>query len=200
MACLPPTYKADKKCIDAEAPSVVEQFFYADFDTFKAAIADGNITITDNVIGGFAGTDPADKIFYPVATGMKFDMAPTATSVVTGAGMNKFGQTAIGQITEHSAATDKEVAKFNQGRFVFIYQLRGLKTANEGDRFKVFGADSGLTILDGGIVQNASADGGAALITFATNTEKGEYENWPRMSIASANVAAFLANAVVAIP
>jgi hypothetical protein len=131
---------------------------------------------------------------------MKFDIAPTATSVVTGAGMNKFGHTAIMQITEHSAATDKEVAKFNQGRFVLVYELRGLKTANEGERFKVFGADSGLTILDGGIVQNASADGGAALITFATNTEKGEYENWSRMSIASANVAAFLANAVVAIP
>jgi hypothetical protein len=106
MACLPPTYKADKKCNDAEAPSVVEQFFYADFDAFKAAIADGNITITDNVFGGFAGTDPSDKIFYPVATGMKFDMAPTATSVVTGAGMNKFGQTAIGQITEPKQAEE----------------------------------------------------------------------------------------------
>jgi hypothetical protein len=200
MACLPPTYVADKKCLDAEAPSVVERVMYADYDAFKAAVADANITKTENVLGGFAGTDPADKIFYPVATGMKFDIAPTATSVVTGAGMNKFGHTIVMQVSEHSAATDKQVSLFSQGRFVLVYELRGLKTANEGDRFKVLGADSGLTILDGGIVQNASADGGAALITFATNTEKGEFENWPRMSIASANVAAFLANAVVAIP
>ena len=181
MACPPTTYQNTGQCIDAEIVSVEAKVWYANHNEWEAArlAAVPTIEYTDNEITAFEPT----SLLYPLNMGVKFDSAPTDTSAVTTSGLKKHINSVILQVLDNSAAADKQKALFNVGKFVVIVELRGATIAPE-DAFKVYGAKRGLTLADGAGTENANADGGQYLLTLASDTEDGDYEDWPRMTLA----------------
>lgn len=156
------------------------------YDDFRAGIeaAVPTITLTDNTITTFTPTN----LLRRVDPNAEFSTAPTSTSAITAGGSRKFTQSIICQLQGSSAEKDKAKSDLTKKPIVVFFGIDGSGTP--ADKYKAFGVERGLSLADGGYVENVKDIDGTAVATFTGTPEKSQFENYNRYTLKTGTDAA----------